>query len=170
MSENKKSILKITTTVVIIAILVILVIVNRRNASVNDAMAAAHRLEIESAAGSAEYAFSEDDTYFTGFDTQMRRKNGDVFDKHYSGIEFRRILGELGFAADDSTDCVFICADQYEIRVAGSEIREPGNVWLVTRENGQPLDEEQGPFMLVINNDEFSTRWGRQIVKIKIGE
>ena len=59
MSENKKSILKITTTVVIIAILVILVIVNRRNASVNDAMAAAHRLEIESAAGSAEYALAK---------------------------------------------------------------------------------------------------------------
>ncbi|MBO5999073.1 MAG: molybdopterin-dependent oxidoreductase [Lachnospiraceae bacterium] len=170
MSENKKSILKITTTVVLIAVLAILIILNRRNASANDAMAADYRLEIESPTGRVEYVFDENDANFTGFDTQMRRKNGDVFDKHYSGIEFRRILEELGTAADEDTDCVFVCADQYEIKVEGNELLEPGNVWLVTREDGQPLDEEQGPFMLVINNDEFSTRWGRQIVKIKIGE
>ena len=170
MSKNRKKILKITASAAVVAVLAILIILNRKSASANDALAAGYRLEIVSPAGSCEYLFDENSEFFTGFDTQMRRKNGDVFDKHYTGIEFRRILEELGIAADDSTECVFICADQYEIRVSGGEILEQGNVWLVTREDGQPLGEDQGPFMLVINNDEFSTRWGRQIVKIRISE
>ncbi len=170
MSENKKRILKIGTAAAVIAVLAILIILNWKGASANDALAAGHRLEIVSPAGSFEYLFDENSEFFTDFDTQMRRKNGDVFDKHYAGIEFCRILEELGIAADDSMECVFVCADQYEISVSGGEILDQGNVWLVTREDGLPLGEDQGPFMLVINNDEFSTRWGRQIVKIRISE
>lgn len=165
----KRSI-KIAAAVVIIALLGVLVFVNRRNASQNDALAAGLQLEIESPSGSQVYAFDENSPEFTGFDTQMKRKNGDVFDRHYAGIEFAQILKELGQDLTESTECTFVCADQYEITVSGAELMDPGNVYLVTREDDQPLSDDQGPFMLVINRDEFSTRWGKQIVKVVIRE
>ena len=55
-----------------------------------------------------------------------------------------------------------------EITLSGEEILHEGNIWLVTQEDGQKLDEESGPFMLVVNEDEFSTRWAKNVVRIKV--
>ena len=100
----------------------------------------------------------------------MKRKNGDVFDKTYSGIEMAVILKDIGVNLSQNTDIHIVCADNYEIRLSADEILEKGNIYLITKENGNKLAEADGPFMLVINNDEFSTRWAKNVVQVKVNE
>ena len=116
------------------------------------------------------YDYDESGDHYVTFDTQMKRKNGDVFDRTYSGIEFADILKDLGIEITDDMTVTAVCGDSYEIELTAEEILNPGNVYLVTKENDEELDEESGPFMLVVNYDEFSTRWAKNVVKITVNE
>ena len=75
---------------------------------------------------------------------------------------------EMDIEINDSLDLSVVCADQYEIQLTASEILAENNIWLITKESGEKLAEADGPFMLVVNNDEFSTRWAKSVVRIKI--
>ena len=166
--------MKKATKFILCALLVIvagaLVIVNRRNAAANDALAAAKQLEFTVNDQKVIYDYDESGDHYVTFDTQMKRKNGDVFDRTYSGIEFADILKDLGIEITDDMTVTAICGDSYEIELTAEEILNPGNVYLVTKENDEELDEESGPFMLVVNYDEFSTRWAKNVVKITVNE
>ena len=120
--------------------------------------------------GEKIYYYDETSADYIYFDTQMKRKNGDVFDKTYSGIEMAVILKDIGVTLSQNTDIHIVCADNYEIRLSADEILEKGNIYLITKENGNKLAEADGPFMLVINNDEFSTRWAKNVVQVKVNE
>ncbi|MBR2830345.1 MAG: molybdopterin-dependent oxidoreductase [Solobacterium sp.] len=166
--------MKKATKFILCALLVIvagaLVIVNRRNAAANDALAAAKQLEFTVNDQKVIYDYDESGDHYVTFDTQMKRKNGDVFDRTYSGIEFADILKDLGIEITDDMTVTAVCGDSYEIALTAEEILNPGNVYLVTKENDEELDEESGPFMLVVNYDEFSTRWAKNVVKITVNE
>ena len=166
--------MKKATKFILCALLVIvagaLVIVNRRNAAANDALAAAKQLEFTVNDQKVIYDYNESGDHYVTFDTQMKRKNGDVFDRTYSGIEFADILKDLGIEITDDMTVTAVCGDSYEIELTAEEILNPGNVYLVTKENDEELDEESGPFMLVVNYDEFSTRWAKNVVKITVNE
>ena len=72
-----------------------------------------------------------------------------------------------------AASCAKKGAENPDYKYAGmtaEEILNPGNVYLVTKENDEELDEESGPFMLVVNYDEFSTRWAKNVVKITVNE
>ena len=166
--------MKKATKFILCALLVIvagaLVIVNRRNAAANDALAAAKQLEFTVNDQKVIYDYDESGDHYVTFDTQMKRKNGDVFDRTYSGIEFADILKDLGIEITDDMTVTAVCGDSYEIELTAEEILNPGNVYLVTKENDEELDEESGPFMLVVNYDEFSTRWAKNVVKVTVNE
>ena len=163
-----------TISIIVCAVIALvaggLIIVNRRNAAANDVLAAARQLEFTVNDQQMIYAYDENSEHYVTFDTQMKRKNGDVFDRNYSGIEFADILRDLEIEITDSTTVKAVCGDQYEIELTAKEILNPGNIYLVTRENGEELDEDSGPFMLVVNYDEFSTRWAKNVVKITVNE
>ena len=165
----KKSI-KYIAIVLAVVCLGVLIVLNKKNAAVDDAHAAAGEIVVETADGEKVYAYQETGDDYVTFDTEMRRKNGDVFPKTYSGRELSAVLDDLGIPVDDRTEITAICADQYEISLSGTEVLESGNVYIVSREGGEVLDEESGPFMLVVNGDEFATRWGKNIVRIRISE
>ena len=63
-----------------------------------------------------------------------------------------------------------VCSDNYSVSLTAEEVLKDGNVWLVNQENGQPLSEDSGNFMLVITMDEFSTRWAKDIAQITVDE
>lgn len=63
-----------------------------------------------------------------------------------------------------------VCSDNYSVSLTAEEVLKDGNVWLVSQENGQPLPEDSGNFMLVITMDEFSTRWAKDIAQITVDE
>ncbi|MBQ1326272.1 MAG: hypothetical protein IIY52_09700 [Solobacterium sp.] len=151
-------------------IVIVLVAVNRKNASKDDERVSAGELVFETVAGEAVYSYKEGGDDYVTFDTEMRRKNGDVFAKTYSGRELSAILAEMDYTVTENSEITAVCADSYEIVLTGAEILDPGNVYIVNREGEEALEEESGPFMLVVNHDEFATRWGKNIVRIKVSE
>jgi len=144
------------------AAVILLVFFNRSSS----AGPASGQLAIEAGGKDISYEFDESIGEFQTFDTKMTRKNGDVFDRNYSGIELSAILSQANITVTPDMTVRAVCADNYEVELTGAEILDPGNIYIVTRESGEPLSEDDGPFMMVINHDEFSTRWARQIVKI----
>ena len=165
-----KKYLKYLAVLAAAALLGFLVMQNRQNAAKDDERIAVGELTFETAGGETVYTYRDDGDGYVTFETEMRRKNGDVFPKTYSGRELSSILNEAGISFNEGTGITLICADQYEIGLTGAEVLQEGNVYIVNRESGELLDEESGPFMLVINGDEFATRWGKTIVRIRISE
>lgn len=166
MKKNFKTII----TVIAVLLIAVLVVINRNSVKKQEEMADKMQLSFIVNGGEKIYYYDETSADYINFDTQMKRKNGDVFDKTYSGIEMAVILKDIGVTLSQNTDIHIVCADNYEIRLSADEILEKGNIYLITKENGNKLAEADGPFMLVINNDEFSTRWAKNVVQVKVNE
>lgn len=166
MKKNFKTII----TVIAVLLIAVLVVINRNSVKEQEEMADKMQLSFIVNGGEKIYYYDETSADYIYFDTQMKRKNGDVFDKTYSGIEMAVILKDIGVTLSQNTDIHIVCADNYEIRLSADEILEKGNIYLITKENGNKLAEADGPFMLVINNDEFSTRWAKNVVQVKVNE
>lgn len=166
MKKNFKTII----TVIAVLLIAVLVVINRNSVKEQEEMADKMQLSFIVNGGEKIYYYDETSADYINFDTQMKRKNGDVFDKTYSGIEMAVILKDIGVTLSQNTDIHIVCADNYEIRLSADEILEKGNIYLITKENGNKLAEADGPFMLVINNDEFSTRWAKNVVQVKVNE
>ena len=166
MKKNFKTIV----TIIAVLLIAVLVVINRNSVKKQEEMADKMQLSFIVNGGEKIYYYDETSADYIYFDTQMKRKNGDVFDKTYSGIEMAVILKDIGVTLSQNTDIHIVCADNYEIRLSADEILEKGNIYLITKENGNKLAEADGPFMLVINNDEFSTRWAKNVVQVKVNE
>ena len=150
----------------IVAAVAVLVMVNRGSVQEEIDRAAAKQLSVVLDGVEEIYEYSEEDPAYLEFDAQMRKKNGDVYDNQYAGMPLRTVLEAMGAEIGEDSAVTVTCADQYEIQLTGAEVLAEGNVYLVTRENGEPLPEESGSFMLVITQDEFSTRWAKNVVKV----
>ena len=166
MKKNFKTII----TVIAVLLIAVLMVINRNSVKKQEEMADKMQLSFIVNGGEKIYYYDETSADYIYFDTQMKRKNGDVFDKTYSGIEMAVILKDIGVTLSQNTDIHIVCADNYEIQLSADEIMEKGNIYLITKENGNKLAETDGPFMLVINNDEFSTRWAKNVVQVKVNE
>ena len=166
MKKNFKTII----TVIAVLLIAVLMVINRNSVKKQEEMAYKMQLSFIVNGGEKIYYYDETSADYIYFDTQMKRKNGDVFDKTYSGIEMAVILKDIGVTLSQNTDIHIVCADNYEIRLSADEILEKGNIYLITKENGNKLAATAGPFMLVINNDEFSTRWAKNVVQVKVNE
>lgn len=163
MKNNKK-----VFAIIFFAVAVVLIILNRHSTQAQIDMAGKMQLSFTVKGTEKVYCYDENHAEFKSFDTQMKRKNGDVYDKNYSGIPMMAILDDMGVAVNDKLTVSAVCADQYEIHLTADEIMAENNIWLITQENGEKLADTDGPFMLVINNDEFSTRWAKNVVRVKI--
>ena len=153
----------------VIAVVAVLVMVNRNSVQEDIDRASAKQLSVVLDGVEQIYEYSEEDPTYVEFDAQMRKKNGDVYDNHYAGMPLSTILESMGAKIQEDSAVTVTCADQYEIQLTGAEILTEGNVYLVTKENGEPLPEESGSFMLVITQDEFSTRCAKNVVKVSFG-
>ena len=164
MKTTKKNIFIILVFILTVA----LIIINRHNTQTQIDMADKMQLSFIINGEENVYYYDENHSKYQSFDTQMKRKNGDIFDKNYSGIPLSVIFEEMDIHITDSVEISVVCADQYEILLTADEILAENNIWLITKENGEKLAETDGPFMLVINNDEFSTRWAKTVVQVKV--
>ena len=166
MKKNFKTII----TVIAVLLIAVLMVINRNSVKKQEEMADKMQLSFIVNGEEKIYYYDETSADYINFDTQMKRKNGDVFDKNYSGIEMAVILKDIGVNLVQNTDIHIVCADNYEIRLSADEIMEKGNIYLITKENGNKLTETDGPFMLVINNDEFYKRKAKNVVQVKVNE
>ena len=166
MKKNFKTII----TVIAVLLIAVLMVINRNSVKKQEEMADKMQLSFIVNGGEKIYYYDETSADYIYFDTQMKRKNGDVFDKTYSGIEMAVILKDIGVTLSQNTDIHIVCADNYEIRLSADEILEKGNIYLITKENGNKLAEADGPFMRVINNDELSKQREKNVVQVKVNE
>lgn len=166
MKKNTKIVLAILAAAVVIG----LIIVNIYSVKEQERLANCKQLEIVASGTSKIYSYDEQSNLFVDFTSKMKRKNGEVTDKEYSGIELKDILKQMQISVSDTTEITVVCADQYEIKLTPQEINSDGNIYIVTQESKQALSKENGTFMMVVTQDEFSTRWAKNVVQVKVSE
>lgn len=128
----------------VIAVVAVLVMVNRNSVQEDIDRASAKQFPVVLDGVEQIYEYSEEDPAYVEFDAQMRKKNGDVYDNHYAGMPLSTILESMDAAVQEDSAVTVTYADQYEIQLTDAEILAEGNVYLVTKENGEPLPEESG--------------------------
>ena len=115
--KNKKSIF----IIIVFILAAILIIINRNSTQEQIDMANKMQLSFTISGEEKIYYYDENHKEYTTFDTQMKRKNGDVFDKNYSGIPMAVILEEMGV---EITDVISIEVKDEDIveRMAGRRV------------------------------------------------
>lgn len=96
----------------------------------------------------------------------------------YEGYDLRTVLSTVGVAPVDSlrgkqlaTYLIVTAADGYQVVFGLAELdRTLGNtlVLLIDSEDGQPLSSSDGPWRLVVPDDQRPARWVRQVVSIRV--
>lgn len=96
----------------------------------------------------------------------------------YEGYDLRTVLSAVGIAPVESlrgkqlaTYLVVTAADGYQVVFGLAELdRTLGNtlVLLTDSEDGQPLSKLDGPWRLVVPDDQRPARWVRQVVSIRV--
>ncbi len=104
------------------------------------------------------------------FYATFKRKVGSASEKQYKGIPLHKILEIIDIQPKGEYTISVIAKDNYSINITKEELLKEDNIYLVYEEDGKELDKESKPYMLVIKDDEFSTRWNKQVVKIQINE
>lgn len=166
MKKQTKTILALA----FVAVIAVLVVVNRNSVKEQDELVKTKQLQIVVNDEIKIYAYDETSPAFKTFDTQMKRRNGEVTDKNYGGIQLKEVMSEMGIEIGEDDNVSAVCSDNYEVRFTYNEVMAEDNIYIVTMENGSAMAKENGTFMLVVNDDEFSTRWAKNIVQVKISE
>jgi hypothetical protein len=94
------------------------------------------------------------------------------------GVPLRQVLEKAGVTFDHSmhgkslTRCLLVgAADGYRVVFAMAEL-DPGFtdrvILLADRADGQPLDNQAGPFRIVVPGEKRMARWVRQVITLKV--
>ncbi len=102
------------------------------------------------------------------FEATFRKKVGDPEDFTYTGVPMSEILSRYGISLEDDTTLLVTAIDSYTIELTVEEIQQSDNAYLVYQQDGEQLDEESGSYMLVVKQDEFSTRWNKRVVELHV--
>ena len=111
MKKNFKTIV----TIIAVLLIAVLVVINRNSVKKQEEMADKMQLSFIVNGGEKIYYYDETSADYINFDTQMKRKNGDVFDKNYSGIEMAVILKDIGV---NLSAVLFLYAQHIEAHIA----------------------------------------------------
>jgi hypothetical protein len=96
----------------------------------------------------------------------------------FEGVPLRVVLEKVGVTFGDSmrgrrlSTCLLVeAADDYRVVFALPEL-DPGFtdrvILLADRADGQPLDNKEGPFRIVVPGEKRMARWVRQVKTIKV--
>jgi len=81
------------------------------------------------------------------------KKNGKAPEiRAYTGIPFAEILRQRNIDLADITKVIFTAADNYASAITMEEALNEDNCFIV-------LDDEAGPFRMILARDQFSQRW-----------
>lgn len=99
-------------------------------------------------------------------DVNYQRKVGPAEVKQYKGISLANILKEAEVSEKDIDKVQILGRDQYQIELSAKEAFQNNHAYLVAYEKEEPLKKEEGSYMLILCQDQFSTRWVKQVVNI----
>ncbi len=88
----------------------------------------------------------------------------------YTGVPLKSILDALGVDASAYKTCAAKAADGYTVAYTTDEALDPDNIWVMTACDGKGLGDKasggEGPLMLVVRKDTFSTRWCKYLTEL----
>jgi hypothetical protein len=106
------------------------------------------------------------------FPAVVRSSGEKPVETEYTGIELKELLSGFDISLDDENRITFNASDGYRIILMGEEIKEPKNVYLVFKRDGELLKAKnkggKGPYQIVIRRDPFSQRWIKHVDEIII--
>lgn len=102
------------------------------------------------------------------FEIDYRRKVGNPVLKKYAGVEIKEIFKELNININDMVEVEVTAVDNFVVTILADEILKDKNVYVVFKENDMDLEDDFGPYMIVIRDDDIATRWNKRIVNINI--
>lgn len=106
------------------------------------------------------------------FPAVVRSSGEKPVQTEYTGIELKKMLAEFEIALKKDNRITFNASDGYRIILAGEEINEAKNVYLVYKRDGELLKSKnkggKGPYQIVIRKDTFSQRWIKHVDEIII--
>lgn len=98
----------------------------------------------------------------------MQRQVGEPTTHLYTGVALSNLMEYIGIDSTEFSMVSVTSIDQYTVTLTVEEMLQPKNVFLVFEEDGEPLSDDTGSYMLVILNDEFSTRWNKSVVSFSL--
>ena len=167
MNLNKKRILIILTILVVIVIGALNIIQSQEKKELAESESVLVYLNDEEIGKLQKSEIKKESIEFNAI---FKRKVGAATEKQYKGMPLHNILELIDISPNGDYTVSIVAKDNYSIDLTKDEFLKEDNIYLVYEEDGEELDKESQPYMLVIKDDEFSTRWNKQVVKIQINE
>lgn len=90
----------------------------------------------------------------------------------YKGILLKTLLEEKDIELSGSKAVIASAVDGFVSVIPMDKVLEEDNVYLVYEWEGKPLgtreEDGEGPFMIIIKNDQFSQNWCKFTVEVKV--
>ena len=101
------------------------------------------------------------------------KKNGKESEtRYYSGVSLRSVAESLGIDVSGYSSAAFSAADGYASALTITEAMDGENCCIVIAMGGEPLGTKEGggsgPFMMILPNDQFSQRWCKFLIEVRL--
>lgn len=97
----------------------------------------------------------------------VQKSNGKPpVERTFKGTALINVLDLKGVSINDSAQVALSSIDGYTVTFSADEIKDKHNIWLAWEMDGAALDENSGPYMVVVRKDPFSQRWAKQLCEI----
>ncbi|WP_312644678.1 molybdopterin-dependent oxidoreductase [Hydrogenoanaerobacterium sp.] len=97
----------------------------------------------------------------------VQKSNGkSPIERTFKGAALIDVLEFKGVFVSDSAQVVLSSIDGYAVTLSAAEVADRDNIWLAWEMDGTALDENSGPYMVVVRKDAFSQRWAKQLCEI----
>jgi len=98
--------------------------------------------------------------------------NNTPVKKQYTGISLKSLFDYYDINYSSAKSVSFIAADGYASALPIADALDENNCFIVFEEEGELLGTKEnggkGPFMMILANDQFSQRWCKFLMEVKI--
>lgn len=105
------------------------------------------------------------------FNKELDTSEGGPVEHSYTGVLLRDIIDVLDIDVKDKGEVIVRAIDGYTVALTIEEVLKDDNVYLVYKTDGEYLDPKaeggEGPYRLVIREDQFGQRWCKFVTEIE---
>ncbi len=102
------------------------------------------------------------------FTAVYQRKVGPATEHIYTGVPLSKLIELADITLTEHNTVLVKSIDSYTIELSAKEVLINDNIYIVHSMDSLPLSDEFGHYMLLIRQDEFSTRWNKMVVDILV--
>jgi len=99
-------------------------------------------------------------------------RNNVPTQKQFTGVSLKSVFDHFGVDYSIAKSVGFTAADGYASALPIADALDEENCFIVFEEEGEPLGTKEnggnGPFMMILANDQFSQRWCKFLLEIEL--